>query len=171
MNSYDMAVRHFYALDDTPMVHKAIHAETSGWGVHWRLDDVLATVFPHQHPIDELYWPMPPWWIENYGEPQSEDQGILILSQSQIDNYEEEHMDLELHLLSRYLRDNPRDAAQLEGEYGEVWSAEDVGEDFEILGFKSPFAIAKCRKTGQRGSLVFQNNPRFYFGWDPERVI
>jgi hypothetical protein len=169
LNDYDMAVRHFYALDDTPMVHKGVHAESGGWGVSWRLDDVLDVVFLNEHM--EALWPMAPWWKEAYGDPRSEDQGVVIMSQSDLSTYRDVYMDMELRLLEQYINGNPKDAFELKSTYEEVWSAAEVGSRYEILGFKSPFAIARCRETGEKGTLIFQNHPRFYFGWDPERLI
>lgn len=169
LNDYDMAVRHFYALDDTPMVHKGVHAETGGWGITWRLDHVLSVVFPRQHTED--LWPMVPWWDHQHGEPESEDQGVLVMTGQDKDEYADRYMDYELRLLEKYVNEKPRDPFQLEDEYGEVWSEDEVGQRFEVLGFRGPFAIARCILSGSKGSLIFQNTPRFYFGWDPDRLI
>ena len=169
LNDYDQAVRHFYALDDTPMVHKGIHTETGGWGVHWRLDEVLACVFPREH-VDTL-WPMPIWWEQSHGAPQSENQGILVMGDGDLNQYRHTYMDDELRMLEAHVNRNPKDRDELEKVYSDIWNTSEVARHYEILGFKSPFAIARCKTTGERGSLVFQNVPRYYFGWDAERVI
>lgn len=62
---YRDAVQYFYELDDTPMAHQeGGHAETGGWGVHWRLDDVLVEAFgaEHHRETEVPYWPVPPWY-------------------------------------------------------------------------------------------------------------
>lgn len=169
LNDYDQAVLMFHALDDTPMVHRGVHAETSGWGVNWRLDDVLNVLFLHEH--EEELWPIPPWWSEQYGQPKSEDQGVLVMSTKSLEQYRSSYMDLEIRMLDRYINGTPREFDELEGSYDEVWSERDAAERFEIYGFKPPFALARCIATGERGTLLFQNSPRYYFNWDTGRVI
>jgi hypothetical protein len=169
LNDYDQAIRHFYALDDTRMAHRGVHSEPGGWGVHWRLDDVLSVVFPGDH-LNEL-WPMPPWWQSTYGETASEDQGVLILRDVDLGSHRDECMDDELRMLEKYINKTPREIHDLEATYGRVWTPADVAIDFEVFGFKSPFAVARCKRTGDHGSLIFQNIPRYYFGWDTQRVI
>jgi hypothetical protein len=46
-----------------------------------------------------------------------------------------------------------------------VWSTEEVSQDFKFLGFMAPFAIVEQKSTGKKGTLMFQDNPRFYFSW------
>jgi hypothetical protein len=58
--------------------------------------------------------------------------------------------------------------AELEAQYGQVWSTDEVRQDFEILGFMAPFVVARNRATGKKGSLEFCHSPRFYFGWQQE---
>ena len=170
LDDYDDAVRHFNVLDDTPMNHKNQHAERGGWGVNWRLDDVLTTVFPRLH--NEEMWPKSIWWNENHGEPLAEDQAVLVLSGEEMSVYQDRYMDIELRMLERKINSDPCDREELLDRVGdEVWSAGEVGATFDIIGFKSPFAIAEHRESGVRGSLLFQNSPRYYFSWDPHRVI
>jgi hypothetical protein len=56
----------------------------------------------------------------------------------------------------------------LEAKHGQVWDTEQLQEDFEVLGFLAPFVIARRKSDGVRGSLLFQNSPRLYFGFHPE---
>jgi len=161
---YDLALRHFYALDDTPMAHKGVHAEVGGWGVHWRLDEVMATLFPGQH--REECWPKPPW----YEYHEAEDQAVLVLSDQDLKNVDR-YVDKDRRMILATINRNPRDRQQLEELAGQVWDTQEVAKEFEILGFRAPFAIVRHRETGQMGSLLFQNYPRFYFGFDAHRVI
>lgn len=53
----------------------------------------------------------------------------------------------------------------LESQYGQVWNTNELGSDFEVLGFMAPFVVVKRKADGKKGSLTFQHNPRFYFNW------
>lgn len=54
----------------------------------------------------------------------------------------------------------------LEATYGQVWSTEEMTRDFEAIGFAAPFVIVRRRSDGQKGSLMFQGRPRFYFQFE-----
>ena len=56
----------------------------------------------------------------------------------------------------------------LEAEHGQVWSTQELGEDFEVLGFASPLVVVRRRADGVRGSLFFQHTPRFYFAFQAD---
>jgi hypothetical protein len=56
----------------------------------------------------------------------------------------------------------------LEALYGQVWSAEELKIDFEIRGFAAPYVVVFRRSDHKSGSLMFQNEPRFYFSWAEE---
>lgn len=58
---------------------------------------------------------------------------------------------------------NSRDRTALEAAYGDVWSGDQLREHFEVLGFGAPLCIVKRKSDGQKGSLMFQHRPRFYF--------
>ncbi|MHB0959307.1 MAG: hypothetical protein ACYC0X_23450 [Pirellulaceae bacterium] len=59
-----------------------------------------------------------------------------------------------------------RDA--LAAQYGQVWSTQELGEDFQVLGFMAPFVVVRRKSDGIRGSLEFQHTPRFYFNFQRE---
>lgn len=59
----------------------------------------------------------------------------------------------------------PGSREALEAEHGQVWDTEELAEEFEVLGFLAPIIAVRRRSNGQRGSLEFQHNPRFYFGF------
>lgn len=48
------------------------------------------------------------------------------------------------------------------------WDTQQLTTDFEVLGFATPFVVARKRDTGERGSLEFTHRPRLYFGWEPD---
>lgn len=57
------------------------------------------------------------------------------------------------------------DRAGLEAQYGQVWTTEEVRLDFIVLSFLAPFVLVERVSDGQRGTLMFQHSPRFYFSW------
>jgi hypothetical protein len=57
----------------------------------------------------------------------------------------------------------------LEAEHGQVWDTQELGRDFSVEGFLAPYVIVRRKEDGQRGSLMFQHNPRFYFNFEPYR--
>ena len=56
----------------------------------------------------------------------------------------------------------------LESEHGQIWNAQELGQDFEVLGFAAPLLVVRRRVDGVRGSLFFQHSPRFYFGFQAD---
>jgi hypothetical protein len=61
----------------------------------------------------------------------------------------------------------PGSREALEAEHGKVWDTEELVEEFEVIGFMAPFVVARRKADGVKGSLEFQHDPRFYFGWKP----
>lgn len=61
--------------------------------------------------------------------------------------------------------------AGLEEVHGQVWDTDQLKEDFQVEGFMAPLVIAKDKKTGNVGTLMFQHSPRFYWGWTPDVEI
>jgi hypothetical protein len=62
----------------------------------------------------------------------------------------------------------PGSREALEAEYGQVWTTQELGRDFDVLGFAAPLVVVRRKADGVRGSLEFQHSPRFYFGFQPE---
>jgi hypothetical protein len=56
----------------------------------------------------------------------------------------------------------------LESRYGQVWSTKEMSADFEALQFSAPFLVVRRKSDRQLGSLMFQNDPRFYFNFAPD---
>ncbi len=61
----------------------------------------------------------------------------------------------------------PGSREALEAEHGQVWSTDELAEDFEAIGFMAPLIVVRRRSDGVKGSLEFQHSPRFYFNWQP----
>jgi len=59
---------------------------------------------------------------------------------------------------------------ELEAEYGEVLTTDDVREKYEVRSFLAPLVFVTDLKTGKRGTLQFQHMPRFYFDWREDTI-
>ena len=169
---YEKAKRFFYGLDDQPMAHHpGQHAETGGWGIHWRLDEVLCAVFPDVHgpEIDrhgEL-WPIPPY----YEHSMSEDKQVEIIDELEAREISMRHMAEPRNVLQQGLNMDPQSRDELEATVGEVWDEDELSQEFEILGFRPPFAMVKRRFNGARGTVLYQDDPRYYFNFEQDRII
>jgi len=66
------------------------------------------------------------------------------------------------------INSNPGEREALEKVQGQVWDTQQLGQDFDVMGFMAPFIIVRQKSTGKKGTLFFQHSPRFYFGWSPD---
>lgn len=62
---------------------------------------------------------------------------------------------------------NPGSREALEAEHGQVWSTDQLQEEFEVIGFGAPFVHVRRRNDNVEGSLEFQHSPRFYYDFSP----
>jgi len=62
----------------------------------------------------------------------------------------------------------PGSREALEAEHGRVWDTQELGQDFEVLGFAAPLVVVRRRKDGVLGSLFFQHSPRLYFAFQAD---
>jgi hypothetical protein len=67
------------------------------------------------------------------------------------------------------INSNPGSREALEKEHGQVWDTEQLTKDFEVRGFMAPFVVVKRKSDGVVGSLEFQHQPRFYYGFTPDK--
>lgn len=65
------------------------------------------------------------------------------------------------------INSEPGSRAALESKYGQVWTTDELADDFEVIGFMAPVVVVKRRADGVKGSLEFQHHPRFYFSFQP----
>ena len=63
----------------------------------------------------------------------------------------------------------PGSREALEAEHGQVWDTQELGRDFDVIGFAAPLVVVRRKSDGQKGSLLFQARPRFYFGFDAHK--
>ena len=62
---------------------------------------------------------------------------------------------------------DPGSRQALEAKHGQVWSTDEMCEEFEAIGFMAPIVVVRRRSDGRKGSLEFQHSPRFYFNFQP----
>jgi hypothetical protein len=60
------------------------------------------------------------------------------------------------------------DRKVLEEKHGHVWTTDEMSAEFSAIGFMAPFIVVSRKADGQKGSLEFTHNPRFYFNWSPD---
>ncbi len=63
----------------------------------------------------------------------------------------------------------PGSREYLETRHGQVWDTQQMSDDFDVIGFAAPLVVVSRKSDGQKGSLMFQASPRFYFGFEPHR--
>jgi hypothetical protein len=61
----------------------------------------------------------------------------------------------------------PGSREALEAQHGRVWTIQELAREFVVIGFAAPLVVVKRKSDGQKGSLCFQHQPRFYFGYQP----
>jgi hypothetical protein len=62
----------------------------------------------------------------------------------------------------------PGSREALEARYGKVWDTRQLAEDFQVIGFLTPFVVVRRKADGVKGSLEFQHHPRFFFSFVPD---
>lgn len=61
--------------------------------------------------------------------------------------------------------DKETERQRLTKEYGQVWDTNQLSDDFEVIGFMAPYVVVRRKSDHKKGSLQFQDRPRFYFNW------
>lgn len=69
--------------------------------------------------------------------------------------------------LTGQIESNDEDAERkrLVGLYGQVWNTDELGREFDVIGFAAPLVVVRRKSDGMKGSLEFQHSPRLYFNW------
>lgn len=49
---------------------------------------------------------------------------------------------------------------------GNVWTTEELCDEFEVVSFLAPIAFVRRRSDGIRGVVQFIHSPRFYFDFE-----
>ena len=63
----------------------------------------------------------------------------------------------------------PGSREYLEAKHGQVWDTAQLSEDFDVIGFMAPLIVVVRKSDDQKGSMMFQHSPRFYYGFEPHR--
>jgi hypothetical protein len=63
----------------------------------------------------------------------------------------------------------PGSREYLEARHGQVWTTSELSDDFDVIGFAAPLVVVIRKRDRQKGSLLFQASPRFYFGFDQHK--
>ena len=53
----------------------------------------------------------------------------------------------------------------LGAKHGQVWDTAEMQRDFSVIGFGAPLIVVTRKADNAKGSLYFQHNPRFYWGF------
>jgi hypothetical protein len=70
--------------------------------------------------------------------------------------------------MAQQINSDAGDRERLEAQHGQVWDTTELQHDFEVLSFAAPLIVVRQKTTGQMGSLFFQHQPRFYWGFSPD---
>jgi hypothetical protein len=62
----------------------------------------------------------------------------------------------------------PGSREDLESKHGQVWDTDQLTNDFDVKGFMAPVVVVTRKADGVVGSLYFQANPRYYFGFQAD---
>jgi len=54
---------------------------------------------------------------------------------------------------------------KLQERYGDVWNTSELQQTFTVHGFRAPYVSVTRKADGKRGSLMFDHDPRFYYGF------
>ena len=57
----------------------------------------------------------------------------------------------------------------LEKTHGQVWTTDELREDFEVIGFVYYMCQVRRKSDGAEGTIQFQHEPRFYYGFEESR--
>jgi len=71
--------------------------------------------------------------------------------------------------LVQQVNTEPGSRAALEAQHGQVWDTNQLAEHFEVVGFLAPIVVVRRRCDGIKGSLMFQHDPRFCFGFSEDK--
>lgn len=62
-----------------------------------------------------------------------------------------------------------KDKIEAEEKFGIVWDTQELQRDYTVIGFLAPFVVVYRKSDGKKGSLLFQDSPRYYHSWSEDR--
>lgn len=167
---YHLARQTLLSLHKQPMFHAGgNHKEEGGWGVHWRFDEVLAVAFKDEYQKDPTapFWPKAEWSVFSHVLEKPVER-VYTIPGRRVSLTEAE---ARRHQLAEAICSLSKDRLQLEQENGQVWDEPRLARDYEVIGKIIPFVIVIERVSGLRGTLLFQDSPRYYFSFSTTRII
>lgn len=65
----------------------------------------------------------------------------------------------------------PKSREELEAEYGvgNVLDTKELAREYVVTGHSAPLLVVTRKSDGRTGTLRYQNDPRYYFGWTPDQ--
>ena len=63
----------------------------------------------------------------------------------------------------------PLNRADLAMVHGDVYDTAEMTAKFRVKHFLAPFVVVERLLDNKLGTLEFQHEPRFYYGWQPDR--
>lgn len=78
-------------------------------------------------------------------------------------------LEAEQRRLQQQINSSATERAALEAKHGQVWNTAELQQDYTVEAFEAPLVVARRRNDGVRGSLFFQDSPRFYWGFQEHR--
>ncbi len=63
----------------------------------------------------------------------------------------------------------PRTREALEANYGKVWSAEELEEEFVVTAFIGSTVVVRRKANDEVGTLEFTNRPHLFYNFQPQK--
>lgn len=70
--------------------------------------------------------------------------------------------------MAQEINAEPGSRKYLESKHGQVWDTTELQDEFDVIGFMAPVVAVIRKSDGTKGSVLFQANPRFYFGFSAD---
>lgn len=64
-------------------------------------------------------------------------------------------------------QDKDSERTRLEALHGKVYSTDELSTEFVVESFMAPYIVCTNKQTKERGTMEFQDRPRFYFNFRP----
>lgn len=70
-------------------------------------------------------------------------------------------------VMTHLVNSSAKEREELEARYGKdnVWDTSELARTFSVGGFMAPYCVATKKATGEKGSVMFQHSPRYYYGF------
>lgn len=160
-------------MDKLPMFHVGgNHKEDGGWGVNWRFDEVMSVAFPAQYSADRTapFWQSPSWSkrLKTLFEDTKPVERVYSIPPVEVSLTEQAER---RRILTAGICAQSKSRMELEQDYGEVWTRKELLDRFDIIGTVDPCLIVIRKDDQLHGTLFYQDEPNYYFGFSATRII